>query len=191
LFLKDSTMNNYVLENVTEFSSSLTDKQTLLVIHKLHRTPYHIGILYGDTYYALTIRGAEIRSRAEVTAILGDKAINNLMIEIKHTRDMVDAGAYFTRSALDHKDFLSCLFPVKNLIAELTTNNKFNDANNLFDLLDLLKEHNLAGKIMATRMTPIMESKIVLMRYDTEAIKAHIKKLQEKNNSENNKEYTS
>ncbi len=184
-------MNNYLLENVVEFSSSPTDKQTLLVIHKLHRTPYHIGILYGDTYYALTIKGAEIRPREETTMILTDKTINNLIIEIKHADTKVDARLYFSGSALDHKEFLSCLFPVKQLIAALTTNNKFNEANNLFELLDTLMEHNLVGRIMATRMTPIMESKIVLMRYDTEAIKKHIKRLQEKNQSENGKEHTS
>jgi len=71
------------------------------------------------------------------------------------------------------------LFPVKNLIAALTTNNKFSEANNLFELLDLLKEHNLVGQIMATRMTPLMEAKVVLMRYDTNAIVKHIKRLQE------------
>lgn len=184
-------MNNYLIENVAEFSSSPTDKQTLLVIHKLHRTPYHIGIMYGDAYYALTVLGAEIRPREEIITILTDKTINNLMIEIKHGNSKVDANTYFTLSALNHKEFLSCLFPVKQLIAALTTNNKFNEANNLFELLDTLKEYNLVGRIMATRMTPIMESKIVLMRYDTEAIKKHIKRLQEKNKSGNGKEHTS
>jgi hypothetical protein len=184
-------MNNYLVENVNEFSAGSMQNQTFLVIHKLHRTPYHIGILFGEKYYALTVKGPEIKPRAEMEEILLNKAVNNLMIEIKHLNKGIDADVYFNRVSLNHTDFLSCLFPVKNLVAELTSNNKFNEANNLFEFLDILKEYNLAGNILATRMTPIMESKIVLMGYDTESIKRHIKKLQEKSDLEQNKEHTS
>ena len=187
LFLKDSIMNNYLLQHVVEFSTSYQTNKILLVVHKLHRTPYHLGIIYGDKYFALTINGADIKSKQTAFEALADKTANNLIIEINVDVDpQMDLTIFFENNSLNHDSFHSCLSPIKQIIAQLTTNNKFNDANNLFDLLDMLMEHNLVGQKSATRISPLMESKIVLMRYDTEAIKKHIKRLQEKNKGEQN-----
>lgn len=173
-------MDNYLLDHVVEFSPALLTGKPLLIVHKLHRTPYHIGIVYGDQYYALTVKGIDTKGKAELLESLADKTHNNLILELNIAKaDAPDAAPFFTAASLDHVQFTSCLFPVKNLIAALTTNNKFSEANNLFELLDLLKENNLVGQIMATRMTPLMEAKVVLLRYDTDAIVKHIKRLQE------------
>jgi hypothetical protein len=111
---------------------------------------------------------------------LGNKAYNNLVLEIKGIDPGAEAQALFEKSKLNHIQFVSCLFPVRDFIAANAANNKAALANNLFELLDALEAANLVGIKMATRMTPIMESKIVLQRYETSAIEAYIKKLNEK-----------
>lgn len=184
-------MNNYLLDNVVEFNPILQKEKTLLIVHKLHRTPYHIGIVFGDSYYALTVNGPEQLSKQTIFDLLIDKTHNNLIVEINHSGKTVESVKYFHDASLDHVSFKSCLFPVRDLLAELTANNKLNEANNLFELLDMLFEFKLVGQIMATRMSPLMESKLVLMRYDTDAIKKHIKRLQEIDAREQNKKHNS
>lgn len=185
-------MNNYLLQDVVEFSTSYQSNKVLLIVHKLHRTPYHLGIVYGDKYFALTINGVEIKSKEVVFNLLADKTSNNLLIEMNvQVSEQINPEIIFEGSSLNHLSFKSCLGPIKQLLVQLTTNNKFNNANNLFELLDLLVEHNLVGQKFATRITPLMESKIVLMRYDNEAIKKHIERLQEKNKGGQNKIHTS
>ncbi len=184
-------MRNYLLENVVEFSSnSIHSDSTFIIIHKLHRTPYHIGILNNQNYFSLTISGVEKKSFNEIVEQLEIKANNNLLVEVKSVTQPKDPLLYFISSVLDHQHFHSCLFPIRAMLADLTSNNKLNEANNIFDLLDLLKSANLVGQIMATRMTPMMESKIVLIGYDNELIKKHIKRLKEKQDNEKAKDDT-
>ncbi|HLP13441.1 MAG TPA: hypothetical protein VK177_16000 [Flavobacteriales bacterium] len=173
-------MENYLLENVIEFKPSLCGNKTFLIVHKLHRTPYHIGLISGENYYALTINGKEVMARAAMLENLANKAYNNLLIEIKRN-DAVefDPAPYFENTELNHTDFVSCLYPVRAFLSALTSNNKTAEANNLFELLDTLQDANLAGIKMATRMNPIMEGKIVLQRYETADIAKYIKKLNE------------
>jgi hypothetical protein len=45
--------------------------------------------------------------------------------------------------------------------------------------MDGLKDNNFIRQVYATRLTPQMENRIVLMRYDDELIRKHIKKLNE------------
>lgn len=180
-------MNNYLLEEVVELDATLVQDKTWLVVHKLHRTPYHIGLIYGTHYYALTVNGMETEARAAVIEKLLDKTYNNLLVEInvpaaKITREEV--SKLFGGQELDHQQFRSCLFPVREFMTHITGKEHYDQAGNLFDLLDLLKKDQLSGQKMATRMTAPMESKIVLMRYDQETIRKHIKRLQELNNRE-------
>jgi hypothetical protein len=179
-------MDNYLLEDVVELDATLVQDKTWLVVHKLHRTPYHIGLIYGTHYYALTVHGMETEPRAAVIEKLLDKTYNNLLVEInvpgKMTREEVNK--LFGSQELNHQQFRSCLFPVREFMAHITGKTHYDQAGNLFDLLDLLKKDQLWEKKMATRMTAPMESKIVLMRYDQETIRKHIKRLQELNNRE-------
>lgn len=174
-------MENYLLENVIEFKPALCGNKTFLIVHKLHRTPYHIGLISGDMYFSLTVNGKETKSRSETLEDLSNKAYNNLLIEIKQDDAIAfEAEPYFENTELNHVDFVSCLHPVRSFLSAFTANNKTREANNLFELLDALQGANLTGVKMATRMNPIMEGKIVLQRYDTSDIARYIKKLKEK-----------
>ncbi|HYG51836.1 MAG TPA: hypothetical protein VD905_13085 [Flavobacteriales bacterium] len=174
-------MENYLLENVLPLDVAECRYKTFLVVHKLHRTPYHIGILSGDSYYSLTVNGLNKRSRTEMLDDLSNKAYNNLLIEIRHDDSVdFDPFPFFEHTRLNHAEFVSCLYPVRAFLSAMTSDNKTAEANNLFELLDALQAANLAGIKMATRMTPVMESKIVLQRYATADIAKYIKKLNEK-----------
>lgn len=179
-------MDNYLLEHVTELEAARVQDKTWLVVHKLHRTPYHIGLLHGGHYYALAVTGMESLPQETMLENLLDKTYNNLLVEMLVTKKMEQqqVEALFNAGALNHQEFRSCLFPVKEFMVQVTANDQYHQANNLFDLLDQLKKDNLAGEKMATRMTAQMESKIVLMRYDQETIRKHIKRLQERNDRE-------
>lgn len=179
-------MDNYMLEQVNALTNDRIEQKTWLVVHKLHRTPYHIGLIHKDFYYSLTVSGVEIKPKQEMLASLLDKTYNNLLVELKTGQAISEERTreIFSATPLNHQQFFSCLFPVREFMTESTANNHYVQANNLFDLLDLLKKDNLAGEKMATRMTPPMESKIVLMRYDQETIRKHIKRLEELNNRE-------
>jgi hypothetical protein len=181
-------MDNYLLEQVGELDGERLSGKTWLVVHKLHRTPYHLGLIHQDKYYALSVKGSEIKTLAEIITQLSDKTYNNLLIEIRLPANPGDTELerVFHAGQLDHRQFRSCLFPIREAIAKATANDQYLQANNLFELLDLLKKDNLAGEKMATRMAPQMESKIVLMRYDQETIRKHIKRLQEINQRETN-----
>jgi len=179
-------MDNYLLEAVVELDTTLVLDKTWLVVHKLHRTPYHIGLIYGNHYYALTVKGMETEKRETAIEKLQDKTYNNLLVEITATGKIpeTEMTQIFGSRELDHQQFRSCLFPVREFMARITANDQYLQANNLFELLDQLKKDNIAGQKMATRMSAPMESKIVLMRYDQETIRKHIKRLQEINNRE-------
>lgn len=183
-------MNNYLLEEVAELRPERMKDKTWLVVHKLHRTPYHLGLIYGDRYFSLTVTGTETDSREAMTQKLLDKTYNNLLVELK-VPVTVEAGGIeqiFSARSLDYQQFRSCLYPISEVLAKITANDQYLLANNLFELLDLVKKDNLEGQKMATRMTGIMESKIVLMRYDQETIRKHIKRLQELSQRETNRQ---
>lgn len=170
-------MDNYLLDGVNEFKPGDLDKGTWLIVHKLHRTPYHIGLITEGNYYSLTVNGAEYKKSAEVVSTLADKAYNNLMIEMKIPNE-TDPKPYF-RKELNENEFHSCLFPIREWLAKSTSDNKFTSANNLFELLDCLIGGKFTGRMLSTRMNFAMEGKIVLIRYDQQTIIKHIKRLKE------------
>jgi hypothetical protein len=173
-------LENYLLENVLPLDVEKCRHKTFLVVHKLHRTPYHIGIISGHNYYSLTVNGAEKKLREEMLEDLSNKAYNNLLIEISGDESVdLDPAPFFENIKLDHTVFVSCLYPVRTFLSSLVSNNKTGEATNLFELLDVLQGANLTGIKMATRMTPVMEGKIVLQRYETANIARYIKKLNE------------
>lgn len=171
-------MQNYLLENVEELKK-LSPDITALVVHKLHRTPYHLGLIHKGNYHSLTVRGHEVRPTDEMLEDLQNKTYNNLLIELNPGPNNISCTAYFEKARLDAGNFVSCLFPIKFFLADYYSNNNLIQSNNLFELMDGLKDNNFIRQVYATRLTPQMENLIVLMRYDDELIRKHIKKLNE------------
>ncbi len=171
-------MINYLIESVFSFESLPIDA-TAIIVHKLHRTPYHIGIIHRQDYYSLTIDGVEHAESNEMIASLLNKSNNNLILLLNSAIRNERIADFFVAKNLNDHDFFSCLSPVKLFLSATYSNNKIAQANNLFELIDILKSLNLVKNQYATRMNDIMEGKIVLERYDEDAIKKHIRKLKE------------
>lgn len=177
-------MVNYLLENVTLFEPEKHLGKTILIVHKIHRTPYHLGLLYNKMYHSLTVNGPEVKTEEEIFSLLTDSTYNNLMIEVKGIEHTMDCAGFFAGEGLNENQFRSCLYPIREFLAAVTSNNSFNETNNLFDLLDELQRSKLVAGLSATRMTAVMEGKIVLERYTQDTIQKHLKRLKELNQRE-------
>ena len=111
-------MDNYLIHNIKPLS--YIDRGLYLVILHANDTPPHIGVIYNEKYFSLTVKGQTLGDNVQLLKkLVHKKQIKTLFVRLA---DVVNPMDNIRTSFMENKRVqgnITCLFPIKKVLAEL------------------------------------------------------------------------
>jgi hypothetical protein len=171
-------VENFVLRNILSGSEKDSSKGIYIILFNANSIPPHLLLSIAGEIYSITDSGRQIGSPLEkLVAFIKRKNVPALFVEVKKPEDWdieklkSAAREHFLKYDKVVEGKVSCLFPVRDIIAAVFGNEMLN-ANFIFELLPLMEKINALGQTFALNMESIIvNGNFELLTYTNEQIK--------------------
>jgi hypothetical protein len=170
-------VEKFVLRNILSSSEKNFSKGIYIILFNANSIPPHLLLSIDAEIYSITDSGRQIGSPLEKLAgFIKRKNVPALFVEVKKPEDWDieklknSARKLFLKYEKVVEGKVSCLFPIRDVIAAMFGNEMLN-ANFIFELLPLMKKINTLDQTFALNMESIIvNGNFELLTYTNEQI---------------------
>jgi hypothetical protein len=162
-------MNKYIIHNIKPLHA--IENGLYLVILHAKEVPPHIGLIYDQKYYSLTIKGKTLGDDVSVLQqLIKRKKIKTLFFKLTNCKDELSAitTAYLEKERVIGN--ITCLYPVKAALSKLYSD-AIQSAKFVYEVLpELYKNENIEAVYHANMGGDIKQGDFPFSKYSMKDI---------------------
>lgn len=171
-------MENFALENILPGDAADFSEGIYIILFEAGKIPPHLLLSVNGKVFSITASGRQMGSPLEkLLLFIKRKNIATVFVEVKKpeglTAEITESitKEYFSNYERVIEGKVSCLFPVRDVMAELF-GDEMQKANFIFELLPLLKKQNATGNVYELNMPHlVINGRFELLTYTQDQLK--------------------
>lgn len=178
-------MGNYRLKNISPVGNTDLSQGIFIILFNVTNIPPHLLISIYGKIYSITDSGRQLGSSLEKLLLFIERkvvpAIFVEWIQLESCSEGIPREKLEKLKSLVHDTFLkydrvvegkiSCLFPIRDIIAEVL-GSELKKANFIFELLPMMEKENAIGKVFAINMgSTAVNGEFELLTYTNEEMR--------------------